>query len=103
MARRISDAARDRVARLGAAAAVAAVVLAALLVAAPVSALALSMPDTSRTCAFALECASGEEAVAGARIELYRVAEFDEYGQFSLLDDFTGDAVDLSDLDRASA
>lgn len=103
MARRISDAARDRVARLGAVAAVATVVLAALLVEAPVSAMALSVPDTSRSCALALECASGEEAVAGARIELYRVAEFDEYGQFSLLDDFTGDVVDLSDLDRASA
>ena len=103
MARRITGAVRDKVAQLGTIATAIAVVLVALLVAAPVSALALSVPDTSRACKLTLECASGEDAVAGARIELYRVADLDEYGQFSLLDDFAGSGVDISELDRASA
>lgn len=103
MAQRITGAVRDKVTRLGAVVATVAIALAALLAAAPASALALSMPDTSRSCALTLECTSGEDAIAGAWIDLYRVAEFDEYGQFSLLDEFAGSGVDLSALDRASA
>lgn len=106
MAQRITGAARAKVARLGAitaAMAVVAVVLAALMCVAPVRALAIGVPDTSRSCTLTVECASGEEAVAGARIELYRVAELDEYGHFSLLDEFADSGVDLDGIDRASA
>lgn len=102
MAQRITDATHARAAQLVGVVATVVIVLSALLAAAPASALALSMPDTSRSCALALECASGEEAIAGARIELYRVAEFDEHGQFSLLDEFVDSGVDLAELDRAS-
>lgn len=78
------------------------VVLAALLCLVPTDALALGMPDTSQDCTLTIKCTSGEDAVADARIELYCVAEFDEYGQFSLVDDFAGNGINLSELERAS-
>ncbi len=105
MARRETAGGRSKTSRhsgaLGILIAALALVLAALAGTSPAYATACA-PDASRRCQLTVNCFSGGDAIENARIELYRVADYEPGGTLTLTESFEDSGVNLYEPTLAS-
>lgn len=66
----------------------------------PFCAFAQPALDTDQDCSLAMECLVGETPVAGMSIDVYKIADVDKYGKYSLTDDFKGYEHSVIELDN---
>lgn len=59
-------------------------------------------PDTTQHCQLTVDCFSGADAIENARIELYRVADYEPGGILTLTDAFKDSGVNLYEPTHAS-